>query len=172
MDLIIREARPDDAAAVVQILNPIIETGLYTALDEPFTVAAERDFITNMSARSIFHVAERKHDGQLVGFQSLAPFPSYTRAFDHVATMGTFIDLTLRRQGIAKRLFPVTFAAAIAKGYKKIFTYVRADNPAALATYRKHGFRIIGTAEKQLYRNGQYIDEIIIEKWLLDEHTA
>lgn len=38
MDLLIREVRPDDVKAIVGILNPIIESGLYSALDTPFTV--------------------------------------------------------------------------------------------------------------------------------------
>ena len=33
----IREARPDDAEAIVRILNPIIAAGVYTAFDTPFT---------------------------------------------------------------------------------------------------------------------------------------
>jgi L-amino acid N-acyltransferase YncA len=51
MDLLVREARLDDAEAIVRILNSIIETGLYTALDTPFTVEAERQFIANLPER-------------------------------------------------------------------------------------------------------------------------
>ena len=68
--------------------------------------------------------------------------------------------------GIATQLFKATFELARQKGYKKIFTYIRADNPAALATYLDQGFRQVGIAEKQAYIKGQFIDEIIIEKWL------
>jgi RimJ/RimL family protein N-acetyltransferase len=52
------------------------------------------------------------------------------------------------------------------KGYEKIFTFVRADNPAALATYRKQGFTIVGTARRHAKINGAYVDEIIIELFL------
>jgi L-amino acid N-acyltransferase YncA len=40
MDLLVRDARPDDAEAIVGILNPIIEAGVYTAFDTTFTVEA------------------------------------------------------------------------------------------------------------------------------------
>jgi L-amino acid N-acyltransferase YncA len=43
MDLLVREVQPADAEAIVAILSPIIEAGLYTAFDTPFTVEAERD---------------------------------------------------------------------------------------------------------------------------------
>jgi L-amino acid N-acyltransferase YncA len=166
MQLEIREAQPDDAEAIVGILNPIIAAGTYTVFDTPFTAAAEREYIRTFPARGVFLVAARQGDGQVVGFQSMEPFASYTHAFDHVGVLGTYVDLDLRRQGIATRLFDATFAAAVRKGYEKIFTFVRSDNPAALRTYLRHGFQTVGTAGRQARVAGRYIDEIIIERFL------
>jgi len=166
MDLLIRDVQPADAQAIVDIFNPIIETGRYTVFDTPFTVEAERDYILNFPPRGVFLVAERSEDRKIVGFQSMEPFATYTHAFDHVGVLGTYVDLSLRRQGIASRLFEATFAAARRKGYEKIFTFVRADNPAALATYQKHGFQIVGTAKRQAKIRGKYVDEVMIETFL------
>jgi len=166
MDVSIRHAKPDDAAAIVAIFNPIIEAGLYTAFDIPFSIEAERDYILNMGPRDIFHVAVGKANDSIVGFQSMAPYPSATQSWAHVGVLGTFVDLSLRRQGIASRLFRATFEAARQKDYEKLFTFIRADNPAALATYRKHGFRIVGTARKHTKIQGRYVDEIIVERFL------
>jgi len=164
MDLLIREVRPGDAEAILRILNPIIEAGVYTALDTPVTVDAERDFIANFPERGIFHVAERGQDQKLVAFQTIEPYGTYTHAFDHVGVMGTFVDLSQRQQGIGTRLSEVTFETARSKGYEKIFTYLRADNLAALAFYLQLGFRIVGTAQRQAKLGHRYVDEIIIEK--------
>ena len=159
----VRDVVPADAEAIVGILNPIVEARAYTAFDAPFTTEAERDYILNFPARGVWKVAVHR-DGRVVGFQVLEPFGPYTKAFDHVGTLGTYVDLQQRRHGIAKALFAATFATARAKGYEKIFTFVRADNPAALATYRTHGFEVIGTARKHAKIDGRYIDEILIEK--------
>ena len=94
------------------------------------------------------------------------PFADYTHAFDHVGVIGTFVSLPHRRQGIAGRLFRSTFEAARLKGYEKFFTFIRADNPAALATYRRHGFEVIGTARRQARMKHGYIDEILVETFL------
>ncbi len=163
-DLLIRQARPEDAEAIVAVFNPIIESGLYTAFDTPFTAEAEREYIRDFPVRGIFHVAVRQPDERIVGFQSMEPFATYTRAFDHVGVIGTYVDLACRRQGIASRLFDATFEAARGKGYEKLFTYIRADNPAALATYLKQGFQIVGETKRQARINGKYVNEIIIEK--------
>lgn len=166
MELLVREACVEDAAAIAGILNPIIEAGLYSALDTPFSVEAEQAFLRGFPARGIFHVAVDRADQRVLAFQSLEPFATYTHAFDHVGTIGTFVDLASRRRGISAALFEATFAAARRKGYEKLFTFVRADNPAALGAYRKQGFTIVGTARRQTKIKGAYIDEIIIERFL------
>jgi ribosomal protein S18 acetylase RimI-like enzyme len=96
----------------------------------------------------------------------MEPLGPYTGAFAHVGVLGSYVDLDLRRQGIARRLFHATYQAAIRKAYEKIFTFVRADNEAAIRTYLSQGFQIIGTARRQAKIDGQYIDEILIERFL------
>ncbi len=45
MDLVIRPATVADAGGIVNILNPIIEAGMYTMFDTPFTVDAEQRYL-------------------------------------------------------------------------------------------------------------------------------
>jgi L-amino acid N-acyltransferase YncA len=162
--LVTRAVCTDDAEAIVGILNPIIEAGTFTAFDTPVSVDAEREYLAAFPARGVFQVALRATDRQIVGFQSMEPFASFTRAFDHVGVLGTYVALASRRQGVATRLFEATLAAAREKGYEKIFTYVRADNDAALRVYQRHGFYVVGTARRHARIGGRYIDEIVIEK--------
>ena len=166
MEIAIRDVGPDDAEAVLRILNPIIEARTYTALERPYTVAEERAFIADPPPRRIWKAAIQPDDGRMLGYQILEPFAPYTAAFDHVATIGTFIDLGLRRQGIARRLFAASFEAAAKAGFEKFFTFVRSDNPVALATYLAQGFTVVGTARDHCKIDGRYIDEVMIEKRL------
>ena len=166
MELLIRDATPDDAAGIVSVFNPIIEAHSFTLFDTHFAIEAERSYIAGLAERDIFHVAVRASDNSVVDFQSMAPFATYTHAFDHVGVIGTSVDLESRRRGIAKSLFPATFEAALRKGYEKIFTYIRADNAVALATYQKHGFRIVGRAERHAKLHGRYVDVIVVERFL------
>ena len=144
----IRDVTRDDAEAIAGILNPMIAAGVYTVFDTPVTVEEEREFISHFPERGVFHVAVNPDDRRVVGFQNLEPIATYTHAFDHVGSLATYVDLSFRRKGVASRLFEATFAAAMKKGYEKAFTFVRADNPAALQTYLHHGFRVIGTAAR------------------------
>jgi L-amino acid N-acyltransferase YncA len=166
MDVLIRDVCPDDAEAIAGILNPIIAAGGYTVLEGPLSPEAERRFISSFPPRGIFHVAQSRQSCQVVGFQTLEPFAAYTHAFDHVGVIATYVDLDCRRQGVGKRLFAATFNVARQRGYEKVFTYVRGDNPAALMAYLKHGFRIVGTAQRHAKCGDHYIDEIVIERFL------
>jgi L-amino acid N-acyltransferase YncA len=166
IDIVVREARPDDAEAIVALFNPVIESGKYSVLDTSLSVEDEREFILRFPERGIFHVAQDRQSGKLVGFQNLEPFATFTHAFDHVGVIATCVDLEHRHRGIGRQLFAATFEAARRKGYEKIFTYVRADNPTALAAYLKQGFRIVGTATRHAKLRGRYVDEIAIEKFL------
>jgi ribosomal protein S18 acetylase RimI-like enzyme len=166
MPLLVREVRPDDAEAILSILNPIIESGAYSALDTPLTVEAEQEFIHSFPQRGVFHVAEQSREPSVVGFQTVEPFATYTRAFDHVGVVATFVEMACRGRGVGRRLAEATFELARRKGYEKLFTFVRADNPNALGFYSRLGFRVVGTAESQARIGGKYVDEVIIEKFL------
>ena len=93
MDLTVRDVEPADAEGLVRVLNPIIEARLYTALDTPFSVETERDYVIDFPERGIWKVAVREPDKTIVGFQVMEPYATYTHAFDHVGTLGTYVDL-------------------------------------------------------------------------------
>ncbi|MCG7498317.1 GNAT family N-acetyltransferase [Vibrio sp. Of7-15] len=166
MKLIVRKAQKEDAQGIVNVLNPIIEGGRFTILDTLFSVEEEEQFIQNFPERGVFNVALNTENSCVVGFQNVEPFACYTRAFDHVGIIGTYVDSQYRRQGIASSLFEATFEAAKNQGYEKLFAYVRDDNDNALKTYLKQGFAVVGKAKKHAKIGGQYIDEVLIEKFL------
>ncbi len=172
MDLSIRRATPDDAEAVAGLLNPIIDARIYTALDTPKTVGEMRSWIAEFGPRAFACLAHRAHGGLLVGFQTLDPLAPHTYSHDHVATMGTYVALGHHRQGIAARMFAATYESALALGYEKIFTFIRADNTAGLRAYAGQGFAEVGRAPRQTKIDGHYIDEVIVEKWLLPSHAG
>ncbi|MFL0989580.1 GNAT family N-acetyltransferase [Vibrio parahaemolyticus] len=166
MSLVVRQVTLNDAEGITNVLNPIIIEGLYTVLDTTFTPEEEKEFIAQFPERGVFTVALSGSDSTVIGFQNIEPFAQYTKAFDHVGIIGTFVSENARGQGVSKELFNSTFEVAKQKGYEKLFTYVRSDNERALAAYLKQGFEIVGTAKKHAKVRGEYVDEVLIEKFL------
>jgi phosphinothricin acetyltransferase len=165
----IRRATPEDAAGVAAVLNGAILGGSPTILDTPFSVEDERAYIERLPARGFIHVADTP-DAGIVGFQAVIPWSDFvTTAHDHVATMGTYVDAAHRRQGVGAALARSSFAAALALGYTKIYTDLRADNLASLAYHLSLGFTVAGTARGQARVGDRDVDVLFVERFLKEE---
>ena len=89
-----------------------------------------------------------------------------THGFDHVATMGTYVDERQRRRGVGAALAAASFAAARELGYDKIFTDLRADNLDSLGYHLALGFTVVGVARGHARLAGRDVDVIFIERFL------
>ncbi len=165
LGITIRPATTGDAEGVARVLNAVIEGGRHSLLDTPFSVEAERAFIASLPARSAMHVAEA--GGTIVGFQVVEPWSSFvTHEFDHVATMGTYVDEAWRRRGVGTQLAAASFPAAQAMGYEKIYTDLRADNAESLAYHVSLGFTLAGAASRQARLGSRDVDVLFVERFL------
>ena len=55
------------------------------------------------------------------------------------------------------------------RGKKKLILSTFATNKLGLHVYKKCGFKIIGTYEKQYYVDKTYLNEILMENWIGDK---
>ena len=165
MRLSIRRATEDDAPGIVEVLNPLIEAGTFTTMAGPVALDDQIEFIRNFPARGVFHVAVCEASGRILGLQDVMPL-AVAAACAHVGAISSFVALDAHGQGIGRRLSEVTFEAARERGFSKISATIRADNPRAVAFYLGQGFRIIGTAQRHALVRGQYIDEVLAERFL------
>ena len=159
--ILVRPAIPEDAQGVVNILNPIIGEGKQTVLSKKYSAAEEAEFIKKFPVRGLFIVAEQNN--QILGFQTIEAFASYSKAFDHVGIVGTYVCSKHRNKGVGKKLFDYLKTEAPKLGFEKIFTFIIADNYQSIGYYKKIGFRIVGTVKKQAKLSSGYKDEVIVE---------
>ena len=162
----VRVAGPHDAPGIAAVLNTVIASGAPVAFDRPVTVESERRYLAEFSPRGVFHVALDSDATSIIGVQAVEPFGASPGAFDHVGSIGTYVDVAHRRRGVAAALFEATFAAARVRGFEKIMAFVREDNAAGQAAYAKHGFCVVGTAARHAKIDGRYFDEVILERLL------
>jgi len=156
----------EDAQSIVGLMNPIIQTGKYTVMDEQLSVEDQLEFIHQFPERGVYHVAVSNDSQKVLGTQDVLPISTSESALKHVGEIATFVSLTAHRQGIGRSLNQATFRAAKERGFKKIIATIRVDNPIALAFYQNHNFEIIGTAKKHAFVASKYVDEVIAEKFL------
>jgi len=164
--MVVRAAQEQDAQAMIDLLNPLIEKGIYTIMDAPLSLQDQLDYLRAFPARGVFNVAVGEDDQRLAGLQSVEPLSTPANALKHVGEISTFVALDAHRQGVGRRLCQATFQQAKEMGFLKLCATIRADNPAAVAFYLSQGFQLIGTARKHAFVQGKYIDEILAEKIL------
>jgi ribosomal protein S18 acetylase RimI-like enzyme len=160
----IRRATPDDAPGIVAIWQVIAAEIVYSAIDRPFTVEQEREYIASLTAREGMFVAEA--NGALIGFQSLDLWARFIRSMDHVGQIGTQILREWRGRGVGKQLAAHTFAFAREHQYEKIVIFVRASNTSAQKFYAALGFRECGRFARQVKIDDAFDDEILMEMFL------
>src|SRR6187549_3971802 len=112
METCIRAAREEDAAGIVALLNPIIDAGTFTTMDEQIAPETQVHFIRNFPARGVLNVAESPRDGRILGIQDVQPLSPLSAALFHLGEISTFVALDCRRSGIGSALMQATLAQA------------------------------------------------------------
>jgi L-amino acid N-acyltransferase YncA len=166
----IRRAQAEDAESIADLLNPIIQAGTYTVMDAPITVEDQLSFIRRFPERGVYHVAVWNDDHSVVGIQDIQAVAPETNALRHVGEISTFVSLELQRSGIGGELTRATLEQAEDLGFRKIMATIRADNPDAVAFYERQGFEMVGTLRDHACLGGQYIDEILMERFIGQRH--
>ena len=142
MTLSIRPARPEDAQAMCDLLNPIIAEGATTAHRTAFD--PDRMIAHYIAPTRGASCVTAWEGACLMGFQALEwPDPDWTDWGSVPADWGliaTFVAAGAQGRGIGQALFAATREAARDAGMVAIDATIRADNVPGLAYYGKLGF--------------------------------
>jgi ribosomal protein S18 acetylase RimI-like enzyme len=160
----IRKATPDDAEAIIAVLEEIASERVYTAINKPWSAGQQRSHLVTLTAREAVHVAQAAQE--VVGYQTLELWAPTIDSMAHVGQLGTFLRSEWRRQGIGEALFRGTLDFARQRDYLKFVIQVRSSNTAAQSFYERLGFRDCGRLTRQVRIGGQEDDEILMEYFL------
>ena len=158
----VRRATEYDDEAIVAILTGVAAERIYTAIDMPWSVDEQRQYLKSLTPRETYHVAQTDRH-TLVGYQSLDLYAPTLHSMAHVAQLGTFLRPEWRRQGVGEALFAATVEFARQHAYRKLVVQVRASNTGAQAFYKRLGFQECGRLAKQVRIGDQDDDEILME---------
>ncbi|UCE36439.1 MAG: GNAT family N-acetyltransferase [Thermoplasmata archaeon] len=163
MSITIRRANIDDAEAIANIINNVVDEKKYTSLRK-FSVEEEREYINSLNKREAIFVATK--NGKIIGFQDISLFAKWSESMSHVGNILTLILKEYRNQGIGKLLAERTLEFARQNGYEKVSTYIMKDNINAINYYKSLGFNPVGRWLKQVKIDGNYHDDLIMELFL------
>ena len=111
------------------------------------------------------HLLFAKDGDEVIGM--IASYQDEGEKCKHVAYVwGVYVRELYRGKGIAKKLFEVLFEKLKALHVIKINLNVNTTQEHAKRLYESLGFETVGTAHKEMYINGGYYDEYLMEKIL------
>lgn len=151
----IRTAQTFDAAALAELLNPLIAEGTTTALATPRNAADMRAWMNRAPERSNWLVAE--NGGDIVGFQLIAPKDDLP---PEACDIASFVAAGQAGLGIGSALFEDTKKATKRLGYVWINANIRADNEPGLTYYQSRGFRDWKIVEDVQLEDGRVVSKI------------
>jgi L-amino acid N-acyltransferase YncA len=161
----VRRATDADAESIVAVLEEIVSERIYSAVEKPWSVAEQRQYLLSLSPREAFHVAETDQR-EVIGYQSLDLYSPILSSMAHVAQLGTFLRPGARGRGVGRALFAASLTFAREHGFSKFAIQVRSSNAAARAFYQRLGFRECGRLTRQVRIHDSEDDEIIMEYFL------
>lgn len=167
--VIIRPASPDDAAGSVAVVREAAEEGIYLLVEPEMVRSAEeqREYLRTLHPDDLFLVAEV--DGRVVG--QVDAYRGRWGKTRHTADIGLVIAEDYRNVGIGRRLLQAVDRWAQDAGLLKLSLGVFSSNDRAVHLYRSCGFDVEGVRSRHLYVHGQYVDELIMAKFLEPEAT-
>ena len=166
MDIVIREAVPDDAEALINHVKELTsEPDVCVSLtpDEfTYTVDEERNLLeqSNKAEDSLFLLA--LSNGELVGELTCRPSTRLS-ANKHVAVLGMSVRKGWRNAGIGSMLLEKAIEwANQTKIIKRIELKVFTINKPAIHLYKKYGFKQEGVLKEAVFRYEKFHDEFIM----------
>jgi len=159
----IRKATVADVDAIERNINAVCNEGIYLV---PSYFAMPERWRRILAVGGDLHndlIVVAETDGRVVGHGRMFT-TSGTSA--HVADLGMALIAEYRNQGIGTRMIAYLLDWARYEGLHKVTLGVFASNQQAIHVYEKFGFIVEGVLREQHRIAGQYVDEILMARFL------
>ena len=176
------EARPVDNNPTELIIRPATEADwpVIWELFRVVTAAADAFAYDTDTPEAVAHklwfdpsvsfVAEE--GGRILGTYFLRP--NQPGRGDHIANGGYIVAEAARGRGLASKLCEHSIETATRLGFRAMqFNFVVASNEAAVKTWKKHGFAVVGTIPAAFrHATLSFVDVLVMHRMLTDGNTG
>lgn len=166
--LVIRRARPADAAAIAEIYTQGILERIATFESEPRTPEMMLAWLAEHDERHPVLVAEQA--GRVLGWASISSYRPRA-CYAGVGEFSIYLHRDARGQGIGKVLLGALIDEARRLGYWKLLSRVFPFNTASRRLCAALGFREVGIYEKHAKLDGRWLDVVIVERLIPENLT-
>ena len=155
-ELLIREATPDDAAAICAIYNPYIEYTTISFEEKPVAVSEMAERIASTQAQGLpWLVAEAS--GDMLGY-AYATRWRVRPAYRHAVESSIYMRQATVGQGVGKLLYRELIRRLAVLGLHTVIGGVAQPNPASDGLHRTLGFKQVALFEQVGRKFGRWLD--------------
>jgi len=167
MQVTIRRAEPTDYEAIAEILT--FPKAIWGTLQVPFP-SVEQWRKRLAEPQEGLYVLVACVDGEVVGQIGLNTFPARPRRH-HVGSIGMVVRDDWQGKGIGTQLMQAVVDLADKwLNLLRLELEVYPDNEPAIKLYKKFGFTVEGTQISSAFRDGQYVDTLLMARLRLPQN--
>lgn len=159
--VLIRDAREEDMAAVMEIYNDAVANTTAIWNDALVDLDNRLEWFRGRCDRG-FPVLVAELDGAVVGYASYGDW----RAFDgyrHTAEHSIYVHRDARGNGIGRTLLGALIERARASGIHVMIAGIEAKNEASIRLHESFGFRTVGCFREVGTKFGRWLDLTCME---------
>lgn len=165
-EVILRTPKWEDLDDFMEFINSLVEEGADIIRDKKVTRDQEADWLGRKLA-----LLEKEDEFDLVAEVegkaiALSELQRKKGCSSHVGEIGIGIGKNYRDIGIGTEMLKTLISQAKRMRLKMLNIEAFSTNERAIHVYEKVGFKKTGTRPKLFYRNGKYIDEVIMTQEL------
>jgi phosphinothricin acetyltransferase len=160
---VIRDATPDDLAAVTRIYAYHVLHGLASfELAAPDVAEITRRYHAVRALKLPYLVAEV--EGQVAGYAYAGVYRTRP-AYRFTVENSVYVDAGYRGHGIGSALMPALIDGCEKAGRRQIIAVIGdSANDASIKLHEKFGFARIGTLPAVGYKFGRWVDSVLMQK--------
>ncbi|HEX9261156.1 MAG TPA: GNAT family N-acetyltransferase [Candidatus Bathyarchaeia archaeon] len=163
-NVILRTPRWEDLDDLMELINSLVEEEAEILVTQKFTREAEAEWLHRALSRLekdelFFLVAEVEKKAV-----ASSDFQIQGEDAEHVGEIGIIVRNGYRNLGIGSEIMNTLLEQAATFGLRTVTVNVFATNKRAMHLYEKVGFVQTGRTPKKHFRQGKFIDEIIMTK--------
>ncbi|WP_097459380.1 arsinothricin resistance N-acetyltransferase ArsN1 family B [Mangrovitalea sediminis] len=151
----LREAAPDDAAAICELYNPYVLNTAITFEVEPVTPEEMAQRIASVTTTLPWLVC---YEGrQLLGYAYATPWRPRA-AYRHSVESSIYLAEGASGRGLGTRLYGALFDALRQRPVHAVFGGITLPNAGSVALHEKMGFRKVGHLQEVGWKFDRWID--------------
>lgn len=151
----LRQARPEDAEAVLEIYAPYIKNTNITFEYEVPSIPEFRKRMEGIMEEYPYLVCEI--DGVMAGYAYAHRYKERA-AYQWDAELSVYLREEYARRGIGRAFYTALMEILKEQNVRNVYGIVTSPNPPSEALHAAMGFRLFGVSQKTGYKLGKWID--------------